>query len=182
LLSNHPIIDHDLPQLRTNRHDLRARLTIRDTELTAIVAHPLPPKLTRRGVVADPESARHVDGLLNLALETSPAIILGDFNMTPRNLLYHRLRKAGLVDAFDSAGTGRGLTFPVRPGKMRSINHRMHWLPLVPLSRIDYIWHTREITTLDAWVGPNAGSDHLPVLATLDLGQADGPEQVVRAL
>ena len=40
---------------------------------------------------------------------------------------------------------------------------------LPPVLRVDYIWHTAELTTLAAWVGGNAGSDHLPVLARMKL-------------
>jgi endonuclease/exonuclease/phosphatase (EEP) superfamily protein YafD len=33
--------------------------------------------------------------------------------------------------------------------------------------RIDYIWYTGDFRAARAWVGPDAGSDHLPVLAKL---------------
>jgi vancomycin resistance protein VanJ len=38
---------------------------------------------------------------------------------------------------------------------------------LVPLVRIDYVWYTDDFRATRAWVGPDAGSDHLPVLAEL---------------
>lgn len=167
LLSRFPLLDHDLPYLRPDRVDLRARLETPDDPMTVIVAHPLPPRPQLRGMVADPETGGQIDGIIRLALDGTPAIVMGDFNMTMRNPLYERIRDAGLVDAFVTSGRGRGSTFPVRPGKMRSVNHRMHWMPLPAFARIDYIWHTPELKALDAWVGPNAGSDHLPLLATI---------------
>jgi endonuclease/exonuclease/phosphatase (EEP) superfamily protein YafD len=80
-----------------------------------------------------------------------------------------RLAEAGLVDAFKSAGGRGGRTFPLRPGKMRSVNHRMSWVPLPAFTRVDYIWHTRELRAIDAWVNHGAGSDHRPVFARLVL-------------
>lgn len=173
LLSRYPLLDHDLPMLRPGRSDLSARLATPGVETNILVAHPLPPRPGRRGVVADVETSGHIDRIIDLALGERPAIVMGDFNMTMRNPLYERLRSSGLIDAFTSSGRGRGSTFPVRPGKMRSLNHRMHWLPLPAFTRLDYIWHTTELTTLESWVGPNAGSDHLPLLATL-LSNPDG--------
>lgn len=169
LLSRYPIVAHDLLELRDGRFDLRARLALPGVEATVIVAHPLPPKLQLRGFVSDTETGVQVSGLLDLALRNAPAIVMGDFNMTSRNPLHNQLRSGGLIDAFEASGRGTGSTFPVRPGKLRRVNHRMHWLPLVAFTRIDYIWHTQEFSSLDAWVGANVGSDHLPVLARLSL-------------
>jgi hypothetical protein len=32
---------------------------------------------------------------------------------------------------------------------------------------VDYVWHTAHFRATDSWIGPSAGSDHLPVLAEL---------------
>jgi hypothetical protein len=42
-------------------------------------------------------------------------------------------------------------------------------VPLPPLARVDYIWHTPDLKTLDAWVERGVGSDHRPVFARIDL-------------
>jgi endonuclease/exonuclease/phosphatase (EEP) superfamily protein YafD len=48
--------------------------------------------------------------------------------------------------------------------------HRLiSWLPLLPMLRVDYIWHTESLRALQAWVGADAGSDHLPVLAKFSM-------------
>jgi endonuclease/exonuclease/phosphatase family metal-dependent hydrolase len=73
------------------------------------------------------------------------------------------------VDAFAAAGSGRGWTLPRRVGRSSRFNHAMHWLPLRPVARIDYIWCTPGIAVEAAWLGPDAGSDHLPVLARIRL-------------
>jgi endonuclease/exonuclease/phosphatase family metal-dependent hydrolase len=169
LLSRYPLLDHNLPYLRPDRFDLHARVATPDAVVSVLVAHPLPPRPTLRGITANPETSRHIDGLSHLALASAPTVILGDFNMTMKNPMYARLREAGLIDAFVASGRGAGRTFPVRPGKMRSINHRMYWVPLPAFTRIDYIWHTPELTSHCCWVGPNNGSDHLPVLAEISL-------------
>ena len=82
--------------------------------------------------------------------------------------------QGGLFDAFQAAGRGRGGTLPRRLGHSTRVNLRPGWpargLPgLLPLARVDYIWHTADLAPLDCWVGEDAGSDHLPVLAELTL-------------
>jgi endonuclease/exonuclease/phosphatase (EEP) superfamily protein YafD len=89
--------------------------------------------------------------------------------MTRRNSVYARFIAAGLRDAFAVAGTGRGWTLPRRLGHSARFNHGLHGLPLVPIARVDYIWFTRHLSAEAAWVGGDAGSDHLPVLARLAL-------------
>jgi endonuclease/exonuclease/phosphatase (EEP) superfamily protein YafD len=46
--------------------------------------------------------------------------------------------------------------------------------------RFDHIWHTADLETVEAWVGPDAGSDHAPVLARIAVpgeDRADGDEE-----
>lgn len=96
--------------------------------------------------------------------------------MTPRHSRYAAMLAVGLVDAHRAAGLGHGATFPLRPGRTRRLNHRLSWVPLPPLVRLDDVWRTPDLSTLAAWVGAAAGSDHLPVLARLapTHGPADG--------
>jgi endonuclease/exonuclease/phosphatase family metal-dependent hydrolase len=42
-------------------------------------------------------------------------------------------------------------------------------LPLPPLVRIDYVWHTPDLRALRCQTGPDGGSDHLPLQAELAL-------------
>src|SRR5688500_248378 len=53
-----------------------------------------------------------------------------------------------------------------RAGRRRSVFGR---LPPPPLPRIDDVWISDHWQPLDAWVGGDAGSDHLPVLALVAL-------------
>ena len=85
---------------------------------------------------------------------------MGDFNMVQVQAEYRRYLAAGMIDAFREAGTGRGLTYPVRRAGFR----------LRPLIRIDFIWHTRHLFAKRAWLGIDYGSDHLPIFAEITGG------------
>jgi vancomycin resistance protein VanJ len=170
LLSRHPIAEQEWMHLIPHRPDLRAVVEVDGRPVTIFVAHPPPPKVSRQGVIFDPETIAQIDQLAENVAGTAPALLLGDFNMTARNPKYAHLVASGLIDAFEAAGTGRGATFPTRPGRIRTMNHRMTWMPLPPVGRVDYIWVTPEFELQRAWVGrANAGSDHLPVLARVIL-------------
>ena len=83
--------------------------------------------------------------------------MVGDFNLTERHKAYRKLVDAGLQDAFRSVTRTPGYTVPARLAGIKTI----------PLMRIDYIWATSQFRPLRAWVGSDAGSDHLPVMAQL---------------
>jgi vancomycin resistance protein VanJ len=168
LLSRWPILEVDWLNLLPHRPDLRATIEVDGWPVTIFVAHPPPPRVRAQGIMFDPETVAQIDRLAEVVTDAAPAILIGDFNMTPRNPKYAHLTAAGLVDAFGVAGEGRGSTFPTRPGRVRSVNHRLSWVPLPTISRFDYIWHTPDLAAERAWVGRRgAGSDHLPVLARL---------------
>ncbi len=78
-----------------------------------------------------------------LKSETHPFVMAGDFNTSDFSVTYSQL--AAQLRA-------RGLP---------------SFLP--PLIRIDYIWHNDGLRTVESWQGPPVGSDHLPLLATLEL-------------
>jgi vancomycin resistance protein VanJ len=82
-----------------------------------------------------------------------PTIVVCDCNMTDTSETYARLHSV-VGDSFQERGWGFGHTLSARS------------MPF-PVQRVDYIWHTGELSVLDAFVGPESGSDHLPVIATL---------------
>jgi len=95
------------------------------------------------------------------AEETLPAVIAGDFNTSDNSAMYPVV--AGqLTDSFREVATGLGTTWPI--GSKLPLA-----LPLPPLMRIDYVWHTDGLRALDVQVGPEVGSDHRPVVAVLAL-------------
>ena len=64
------------------------------------------------------------------------------------NIMVHTF---GLITVF-------GLTFPARVAR---------WDRFPAMVRIDYIWHTPDLRATRSWIGPAAGSDHLPLFAEL---------------
>jgi len=169
LLSRFPFVHHEQLQLYPGRPDLRAAVDIHGSSLGVFVVHPPPPRLSGSRITFDTATLAQLDSLADLAIAHAPSVLLGDFNMTRRNPRHARFVAAGLADAFAVAGTGRGWTLPVRLGHAARFRHRLHGLPLRPVARVDYIWYTPPLRAEAAWVGQDAGSDHLPVLARLAL-------------
>jgi vancomycin resistance protein VanJ len=85
-----------------------------------------------------------------------PLLVGGDFNMPSDSTFMSVLRMPGLRYAFDAAGWGFGYTRPTS----------------FPWVRIDHIMGTPEFTFTRCWVGPDLGSDHLPLLAEVVLPKA----------
>ncbi|WP_437595464.1 endonuclease/exonuclease/phosphatase family protein [Sorangium sp. So ce590] len=87
-----------------------------------------------------------------------PAVIVGDLNMPVDSAIYRRFW-AGFENAFSRAGLGFGTT------------KRTRWFGI----RIDHVLAGPGWTTERAWIGPDLGSDHLPILA--DLRWTGSPRQ-----
>jgi endonuclease/exonuclease/phosphatase family metal-dependent hydrolase len=79
------------------------------------------------------------------------SVLLGDLNATPDSPEMKLIFDAGLLDSWSEAGVGSGYTSNARD----------------PHQRIDWIWHTDDLTTVEVEVLQTQASDHLPVLATL---------------
>lgn len=101
------------------------------------------------------------DWLAAVTAETLPVIAGGDFNTSDNSAVYPTIA-ARLSDSYRTVEPGLGTTWPV--GAKLPIP-----LPLPPLMRIDYIWHSDALRALSASVGPEVGSDHRPIMATLAL-------------
>jgi endonuclease/exonuclease/phosphatase (EEP) superfamily protein YafD len=100
--------------------------------------------------------ARHVDRLIALGRSiTEPAILAGDFNMTPWSYQLQRL--------LASTGLRRHTTF------LRSWPTDGQFRLPAPLFLIDHLLTTADIQTITIGTGPNLGSDHLPIVARLRL-------------
>jgi vancomycin resistance protein VanJ len=164
LLSRYPIVDQELFYLQAERLPyLRAVIAVDElgepgeiVELTVIVVHPPPPGIGPRGYTQHPFAAPEIASVTRMAREGEPSIVMGDFNLVDQDDNYRLLKEAGLRDAFRVAGWGLGATWPA--GGVG---------PLWPVVRVDYVWYTPQFHATRALVGPDAGSDHLPVLAEL---------------
>lgn len=171
LASRFPILEHEQIDLYPGRPDLRCVVDLSGVRLTVIVAHP-PPPISFLGIGFDGRAKAQIEGLIHLARSSPRSVILGDFNAISWQDNCTRMRAAGLVDSFQRAGCGRGFTLPRRFGpwrRLESVGSMLRGRSLYPFLRVDYIWHTPDLRCLRAWVGDDAGSDHLPVLAHLAL-------------
>lgn len=83
-----------------------------------------------------------------------PVVIVGDLNVPPESPIY-RQTWARYANAFSQAGLGYGYTeWPT----VRWFRHGI---------RIDHILTRARLRPLASWLGPDVGSDHLPLLADL---------------
>ncbi len=169
ILSRFPLASAELVHFIADRPDVVATVDTGPLVLTVIVGHPRPQILRRGRVRFEAASLRQLLGLGQLAQQQPPAVLMGDFNMGPRHPGYARFRKLGLTDAFAEAGSGRGWTFPLRLGVAGTGPDPEHrrTVPAIPVKRFDHIWHTPDLATERAWIGPDAGSDHASVMARI---------------
>ena len=170
LLSKYPIIDRQFLSSNPERPDLLATLDIDGVQTTVIVAHPPPPKLTASGVKSGPEGNEQFASLIQAISRTNgPVLLMADLNITQHHDLYEQLESIGLVDAYAETGSGLGYTYPARMSALDDVSQTLADAPMVPLLRIDYIWGSSHWYPLDANVGEDAGSDHLPVVVRMAL-------------
>lgn len=141
---------------------LLVRLRVEGRPLAVVVAHLTPNTLLDQGLAGLPATVaeryarreRQVAALLEVARAAGqPVVVLCDCNFTDTSEAYTIMR-AGMADSFAEAGWGLGHTMlsPVRA---------------IPTQRLDYIWHSAELQALEARVGPDGSSDHLPIVARL---------------
>jgi endonuclease/exonuclease/phosphatase (EEP) superfamily protein YafD len=158
-----------LLELHPGRPDLQAIVDAPTGhfKFTVIVAHPPPPRFGRNRLLHSALANEQISNIAAVASGGQPAILLTDFNRVGWQAAYRQLRRVGLIDAFGVAGRGMGFTLPTRFSHLAYRGHPLGEVPLPPLLRVDYVWHTAHFRALDSWIGSHAGSDHLPVLAEL---------------
>jgi vancomycin resistance protein VanJ len=138
--------------------NMRAQLSFANTLFTLYNVHPPSPGLS---VNTRFRSAEIADLLERLSAETTPLIVVGDFNLTDQSSDYARLTEV-LIDSFREAGEGLGLTFP----NLGYANPLLGAAP--PIIRIDYIFHDAHWRALESRVYESSGrSDHYPVISKL---------------
>ena len=168
LLSRFPLHDVELLELHPGRPDLQATAISPGGELAVIVAHPPPPRIGRNRVRHSALTDRQIGAIAAVASRGQAAVLLTDFNRVGWQAAYRQLRESGLIDAFGVAGRGMGFTLPTRFSHLAYRGHLLGDMPIPPLLRVDYVWHTTHFRTVRSWIGGHAGSDHLPVLAALE--------------
>lgn len=156
LLSRYPILEHEFLDLTQARKHLICRLDVDGRALTVVVLHL---GLTMGVVGERTKAARDLSAVMERVHGEHALLVVGDFNTTENSDVWRRMRRRGLTDAFRASSRGPGFTFPV--------GRRYRGIPAPQCVRIDYIWASSELLPLQAWVGPDCGSDHMPVVADL---------------
>ncbi|MGG6270769.1 endonuclease/exonuclease/phosphatase family protein [Leptolyngbya sp. AN03gr2] len=137
---------------------LQAIVRYGDQRINVLVTHLTPNNIPLNQLVSETidrytRRAAETEFLKKFIPEQSlPTIMLCDCNMTDSSETYYELRKV-LKDSFEERGQGTGHTL------VSSI------VPFA-VQRLDYVWHTGELQSIESFVGADGGSDHLPVIAS----------------
>lgn len=168
LLSRYPLVEQGLPDFdRCNCQQVT--VGVNGQEITLLNVHPWPPSLRiDEGFVGLPTIdffTLHQDWTVDAIIARTeavdtPLLVVGDFNTGERQPNYWRMRSV-LSDAFVEAGWGMGYTFPTVK--------QVYGIPVFPVVRIDYIFHSAAWQAEAAWVGTIPGADHRYVVADLVL-------------
>lgn len=128
-----------LPSIIANVHTENGIITI-------IATHPLPPAGAEYSRLRNEQLEKLANHIKQI---DQPVLLLGDLNVTPWNYYFKRLtEQTGLQDS--SKGRRIQTTWP-----------RFNPLMRIP---IDHCLHSPAIIITDKQIGPNIGSDHLPVI------------------
>jgi endonuclease/exonuclease/phosphatase (EEP) superfamily protein YafD len=134
--------DNDLPSIvATIQHD--------SSPLQIIATHPLPPIGSSRAAERD-QQLRKV--ALFAKSSTIPCLVAGDFNATPWSAAF---REFATLSGLKDSALGRGV--------QASWNARA-WFMRIP---IDHVFVPQEALVIHRAIGPDVGSDHFPVEATI---------------
>ncbi|MFQ4139435.1 endonuclease/exonuclease/phosphatase family protein [Nodosilinea sp. PGN35] len=164
LVSRWPIVTSEQFPDPTFKRGLQSVIDLDGTPLTVIVAHLAPNNMPLRplgkfvGQTQERYARRAAEvGQLKQAVQNRdrPVVLLCDCNMTDTSETHAQL-KSVLTDSFQQVGWGLGHTL------------RLGNIPW-PVQRLDYVWHTADLQAVSARVGDRAGSDHHPVVATLQM-------------
>jgi len=117
--------------------------------------HLVPPHNPLEGVYPYPPQQKYIPWQLREVFRRAgegeiPALICGDFNLTPSAKYLIHLQDA-FTDSWRESGGGFGAT----------------WHNPFPLFRIDYIFHSRHLRTLECWTIGNNFSDHRGMMAVV---------------
>ncbi len=98
---------------------------------------------------------KQIDEFLDwLKKEPLPYIAAGDFNMSQHSIKYSSLAVL-MDDSWRETRAGLGATWSTETN--------------FPLLRLDYVWYSAQLRAVKAELGPDLGSDHLPVIAEIEL-------------
>ncbi len=151
LFSRQPCRDLKLLFLdRTGVPAVTGQIAAQGRTLSLFGSHPVPPT---RAFNASARNEHFAALALAVANRGGPSVVMGDLNCTPWSPHFHDLlRHSGLRDS--QAGFGPQRSWPAG-----------NWALRIP---IDHILVSPQIRVLDRRLGPDIGSDHLPVIVDIE--------------
>jgi endonuclease/exonuclease/phosphatase (EEP) superfamily protein YafD len=138
------------PGKHQKRYGVRGEFLFGGQKVLLVASHPPAPDNRTKWNLRNEELARLAD---DVTLSQIPVLVAGDLNSTPWSGYFQRLMETANLE---DSEIGHG----VQP----SWSTRMP-LPLVP---IDHCVYTKQMGVITRRIGPNFGSDHLPLV--LELG------------
>lgn len=160
LLSRYPLEDLRLLPLPDARMEMVAgRLVLGAEPVTIVFAHPVPPASAAWAALRD----RQLDALARLVKRTGTGqtLLLGDLNTTPWSPVHARFERA---TGLRNGARGIGL-FPTWPAGFAPLR--------IP---IDHVLVSTGLRVASLELGPEVGSDHLPLLAEIAPADSDAVE------
>jgi endonuclease/exonuclease/phosphatase (EEP) superfamily protein YafD len=154
IYSRLPFAETPTTTFTITRRQIRAVILFEGRAIVIYVEHPYSPRSMRR-ILNNRLATSDLAGQVNR--DKFPVIAAGDFNFTDTTPNEAVLKRVGLSDAFESAGHGRGSTWPMEP----------KWKQWLPGVRIDHIFFSRQLDCTWFAVGQYDGSDHLPIVADI---------------
>ena len=151
LLSRLPILDHGTRELPRDGSLIGRGYTWAEIDVGA--SEPLLVINTHLHQVEEDNDVRlvQVPVLLEFWDGRPNTVLMGDLNAKPEWPEMALLREAGLIDSWEESGAGPGLTWPATN----------------PDKRIDYVWHSADLTGSGAEVLRTLASDHLPAVVQI---------------
>jgi endonuclease/exonuclease/phosphatase family metal-dependent hydrolase len=116
------------------------------------------------------ERGRHVEQLLEILRRIDePVVVGGDLNAHPGDAVSATIA-AILPDVWARAGEGHGQDHGLDHGQDHGQDQGMTFPSSVPTARIDYLFTGRAFRPLRVWTSGGTVSDHLMVIADLQVG------------
>lgn len=132
---------------------VRVETTIGGQTVAVYAVHPRPPDSEAKTEARD---SLFVELAGLVGQETMPVVVIGDFNASPWSYSFRDFTsETNLVNSQN--GYGLSATWPTG-----------FPVTLVPL---DHMLHSNRLTTVDRFVGPDLGSDHLPLTVEVALSR-----------
>lgn len=179
LLSRYPISASEWFQPASEgRGTLYTLIIVKGSPLHLFAPHLLPPDITwwkdypiPIGLDDQPQQRQLADIANRANAIGSQVVIMGDLNINDQTHAYPQLASK-FRDTYREVGWGLGYTFPsgLRIHNLFPNSALLGTIPVPgPLVRLDYIFHTADITAQDAHVHCRGGSDHCYLTAKLRL-------------